>query len=110
VSKKRNRRIGCDLVPLGSFSERTNRFVFHPEELEAISEDRSVADHLWAVKEAVYKATCRDRPFSPLHWIVRRSENNTFLCRSAEFANAEPVVVHTRLHDGHVLAVAVVDP
>lgn len=111
LSKQKNRHIGCDIVPVGSFSDRfsqkNNPFVFHSGERRLLRE--GMADHIWAVKEAVYKATSHDKPFAPIHWVVEHLENNVFVCRSSEPGNDISVVVPTRLHDGHVFAVAVIN-
>lgn len=106
LSKHKNRRIGCDLVPLGSFSGRSvprhNPFIFHESEQELIQKNLHIGDYLWAVKEAVYKATSLDRPFVPLRWIVRGLKDDLFECRSADGS----FIASTRLLDGHVMAVA----
>ena len=106
LSKQKDRRIGCDLVPLGSFSHRINPFIFHPAEQKMIDgTTEETADRIWAVKEAVYKATSTDRPFAPLQWHVERLNDDIFICRSSESS----VVVSTWRHDDHALAVTVVD-
>jgi 4'-phosphopantetheinyl transferase EntD len=74
LSTSPHHRVGIDIVPRESFHDRAAGLWCTKAEQRWLRHacDQSLAARLWAVKEAVYKATNRGEPFVPARIEVGR--------------------------------------
>ncbi len=106
VAKRLGLRLGCDLTAVNSVPESVCRRFFH--ESEILHDNATAPEHreqVWAVKETAYKICNETRGFSPLHWLTRRLDNDTFSCVDLKSDMKNPVTVSTFRHANHVVAV-----
>jgi len=106
--------IGVDLVKIELLGSGFAQAWFDDEEQQFVAESNGNGEieacRLWAVKEAVYKATAPSKPFRPRQIHVCKCEAGAYTCIGDENDFADRLRIDTWPCADHVAALAVVTP